>query len=84
MSADKIDLDPIESTILSIIGKKRKILEQITFELNQARVAIELDPLSREEVRKKLQGLVSKGLLKEIKIQDATYWETTKLADEYT
>ena len=84
MPIKKIDLDPIEATLLTIIGSRRKTIEQITFELNQARKAIELKPISIEKVKIKLQGLLTKGLIVEMKIQNAVYWDTTKLAEGYT
>ncbi len=67
-----------ELTVLSIIGKGRKIFENLYNEFNAPRKAIGKLPLSKEELHKVLEDLKNKELVTLTEV-----WSTTDNAEDY-
>ena len=67
-----------ELTVLSIIGKGRKIFENLYAEFNAPRKAVGKLPLSREELHKILEDLKNKELVSLTEV-----WSTTEKAEDY-
>ena len=75
---ESIKLTEEELTILSIIGKGRKIFENLYTECNAPRKAVGKPPLSKEELHKILEDLKSKELISLTEV-----WSTTDKAKSY-
>lgn len=67
-----------ELTVLGIIGKGRKIFENLYTEFNAPRKAVGKLPLSKEELHKILEDLKNKELVNLTEV-----WSTTEKAESY-
>ncbi|MEM3564860.1 MAG: hypothetical protein QXS27_02635 [Candidatus Jordarchaeaceae archaeon] len=75
---EPLKLTEEELTILSIIGKGRKIFENLYNEFNAPRKAIGKPPLSKEELHKILEELKNKELVNLTEV-----WSATDKAEKY-
>ncbi|MBS7249446.1 MAG: hypothetical protein KIH08_02465 [Candidatus Freyarchaeota archaeon] len=75
---EPLKLTEEELTLLSIIGKGRKIFENLYVEFNAPRKAVGKPPLSREELHKILEELKNKELVTLTEV-----WSTTDKAENY-
>ncbi|MEM2144264.1 MAG: hypothetical protein QW279_02810 [Candidatus Jordarchaeaceae archaeon] len=73
-----LKLSEEELTVLGIIGKGRKIFENLYTEFNAPRKAVGKTPLSKEEFRKILEDLKNKELVNLTEV-----WSTTEKAEPY-
>ncbi|WXG40200.1 MAG: hypothetical protein WED07_05155 [Candidatus Freyarchaeum deiterrae] len=67
-----------ELTVLSIIGKGRKIFENLYTECNAPRKAVGKPPLSKEELHKILEDLKNKELVNLTEV-----WSATEKSESY-
>ncbi|GEM_PF-3137076 len=75
---EPLELTEEELTLLSIIGKGRKIFENLYMEFNAPRKAVGKPPLSKEELHKILEELKNKELVNLTEV-----WSTTDKAEKY-
>lgn len=75
---EALKLTEDELTILSIIGKGRKIFDNLYNEFNAPRKALGKLPLSKEELHKVLEDLKNKELVSLTEV-----WSTTDKAEDY-
>lgn len=75
---ETLKLTEEELTILTIIGKGRKIFENLYNEFNAPRKALGKLPLSKEELHKILEDLKNKELVSRTEV-----WSTTEKAEDY-
>nr|MDO8079956.1 hypothetical protein [Candidatus Freyarchaeota archaeon] len=75
---ETLKLTEEELTVLGIVGKGRKIFENLYTEFNAPRKAVGKLPLSKEELHKILEDLKNKELLNLTEV-----WSTTEKAESY-